>query len=260
MIRRIVLPLLATALVLGLAGGAAWHTQRTVDAAERALAPDPGLDRIPELDRSLEQNTGFGHTELSATLLPVPSGYVLGPDIDGYGNDGELSGEEAAAQLMDAAAGWPRDYRDELEDLLDSADLQGIALRSYARTRGDLVVSLTLTRYGAAGAAEDSHRTLAQSLSEDELFRAGPELKGYPDAACAHPPRGEDWLRFVGLDPEDFTDDADAELLDRMVCSAATGPYHLLAEVQGIDPLRADAATQLFQDQLDRIESPGMAV
>jgi hypothetical protein len=267
-IRRIVLPLLAVLLVLGTAGGAALYTQRTVDNADRAVEPDLGLERVPERTPDLEPNRGSSHTELSAVLLPVPAGYALGPDLGDYGNDTEISGEEATALLVDGAASWPRDYREELEDGLAEADLQGVAMRSYAPAdpnvafRPSVLVTITLTQFGSDEWAEAEHSSLRESLSEDELFPPGPELADYPEAACAHLPRGDDWLRFMGLDPDDFASEGgeEGEELDRMVCTAAVGPYHVLADIQGADPLRKRPATQIFKDQLDHIESPGMSI
>lgn len=262
-IRGVVVPGVGALVVLGLAAGAVWDARRTADGAERSLPADHGLTAIPEEERGLRADPGADHTELSAALLPVPDGYTLGPDIDEHGNDAEMSGEEATAMLLDAAADWPREYRRALEDDLAEAELAGVALRSYARRQADLVVRITLTRYGSDDVAAAGHADMRESLGAHELFRAGPELTAYPDAACAHLPRGDDWLRFMELDPEDFQDEEDEDheqRLDRLVCTAAVGPYHVVAHAQGTEPLAAKAATNLFENQLDHIDSPGTSV
>lgn len=269
MIRRVVLPLLVVLLVLGTTvGGATLYVQRTVEDADNARATDLGLWLIPKADEWPRPHPGRDHTELSALLLPAPEGYRLGPDIGEYGNDAEISGEEAVARAMDAAADAPRAFRKMLEETLREHPLDGIAMRSYAYVkdngiggRADLMVEVRVSRHSSEEMAESVHGNLADSLSEDTLFRPGPEVHNHPGAICSYLPRGDDWLEFIGLDPEDaYGHEEDWEALDAMHCTGVVGRHHVTALIQGTAPLRKDAGISLFTAQLDHIESPGMSV
>lgn len=105
--RRVVLAVLPAVLVLGAVGGAAAYTKVTVDSADRTVTTKvwgEGAHK-PAKDPAGDVGRGRADTELSKLLLPVPENYRLGPDMGEYGNDDEISGKKATAQMKESGRG-----------------------------------------------------------------------------------------------------------------------------------------------------------
>ncbi|WP_030382486.1 MULTISPECIES: hypothetical protein [unclassified Streptomyces] len=233
----------AAVLALAVVGGVG-YTAVAVDGADRdAGAPDW---EFPE-------GKGDGHkapaaSGLAALLVPYGSdsttGFGRGPDLGEYGADAELSGARATALRKEVLRDLPRSQRRQLERQIDKQHIKGMAMRSYLDRTWDsaATVSITLVRM-------DRSSVRAAAAGQDQLFdalgdvlRAGPRIKGHKDARCYRPPK-------------DTGDD-----LDMMYCYAPQGDVLVTATVDGVAPLKAEGATQLLKDQLDRIAEPGEAV
>lgn len=271
MIRRVLPIALGTVATLAAVAGGALHVRHTIGDADVDAPADLGVSALP--DRYADDGTaallgGAAHTELSALLLPAQGPYHLGPDIGEWGNDAEMTGEEATALLKDSVADWPRDFREEMQRVVDELDLRGVAMRSYEKHRLNLaaddpralVVETTLTAYGAAADAEDMHAGVRDQIQDSGVFQDGPEVPGFPEARCYVAPTGEDLLRFMDIDPDEIgyvEEDSDP---DRMTCTAATGEYHISLTAYGTVPLLDDDVAELLADQLSHIDSPGTFV
>ncbi|WP_165984876.1 hypothetical protein [Streptomyces sp. YIM 98790] len=261
--RRVLLPVLAVLLVLGLAGGGALHVRSVVAGADRSAPVDHGVDALTGASENgaEEAPPGRSHTELSALLLPYPKYVHPGPDIGEWGNDAEISGEEATAMIKDSVAGMPRDYRRDFHDWADRLEISGVALRSYASPRDSTVTEIVITAYGSAADAEEHHERLTGLVDDIGVFRSGPKAKDYPDARCHLQPQGEDMLRLLDIDPEDVDlSDMEEPELDSMFCTAVVGERHVLFRAYGGLPLPERKLAGMLTDQLDHLESPGTYV
>ncbi|MBT2364873.1 hypothetical protein J7E88_05940 [Streptomyces sp. ISL-10] len=249
--RRLLTVVLPSVLILGLIGGGITYTGITVAGADRSAptvaweAPDP--DAAGE-DPALGAARGRASTPLSKLLLPVPRGFRLGPDIQSYGNDGELGEHEAVALLKEEAQGRGlsgkkgRDYRKSIDKL----GIQGIAVRSFASEDNDLVVEVRVVRMKNKRRLADMH-DLSAEVFEFLEFPMGPKIKDHKKSSCFLMPKAPD---------EDRESDKE-ENLDGMFCSAYDSELLVNVSAVGARPFDKAAVADLVKDQLDHIESPG---
>src|SRR6185295_8221437 len=97
------------ALFVVVAGGVG-ATAVVVDRADRASgAPDwvlPATDREPADQKDAGAQAGKSASELGRMLVPYGTdGYSRGPDIDGYGADADLTGDQVAALRKESLRG-----------------------------------------------------------------------------------------------------------------------------------------------------------
>ncbi|MFB7370185.1 hypothetical protein ACFC0D_10115 [Streptomyces sp. NPDC056222] len=247
--RRLLTIVLPAVLVLGAVGGGVAYTSVTVRDADRAAPTvvweQPDLSKVPK-DPALDVARGKASTPLSKLLLPVPSAYELGPDIEGYGNDGELSGKEAAALLKEDGKGLSGKKRRDYEKDIDRLGVQGIAFRSYAWPEQGTVVTVHITRMKDKKAIRGMYE-LRKGLSADLLkFPKGPKIGGHKNSACFMYPQEK------GLDKEE-----QAEQLDGMVCTAYDSEVLVTVTAAGPKPFDKSAVAELVRKQLDHLKSPG---
>ncbi|MEV5601670.1 hypothetical protein AB0L33_09535 [Streptomyces sp. NPDC052299] len=240
--RRVVLAVLPVVLVLAGVGGAAAYTKVTVDGADRTVptrlwqkpAHEPAKDPAGDLAR------GRASTELSKLLLPVPAGYRLGPDSGTYGNDAELSGAAATAEMKDGGRGLSGRQRREFEKRIDKLRIQGLAIRTYASHDNDLVIDTQLVRMKDKKAVRDLYTFRHELFDSIGVLRDGPKIAGHRrNASCF-------------LDPKD-----DDRRVEGMFCMAYEGEVMVTFSASGIDPFRKSAVAELVKDQLNHITSPG---
>ncbi|WP_329117975.1 hypothetical protein [Streptomyces sp. NBC_01353] len=247
--RKLLTVVLPAVLVLGAIGGGVTYTGVTVRSADRTAPTvvweQPDLSKAPK-DPALDIARGKASTPLSKMLLPVPATYELGPDIEGYGNDGELSGKEAALLLKEDGKGLSGKKRREYEKDIDRLGVQGIAFRSYAWPDEGLVVTVHITRMKDKKAIRSMFE-LRKKLSSDLLkFPKGPKIGGHKNSACFMYPQDKE------LDKEQ-----QAEELDGMVCSAYDSEVLVTVTAAGAKPFDKSAVAELVKKQLEHIESPG---
>ncbi|MFI6862992.1 hypothetical protein ACIBKZ_24375 [Streptomyces sp. NPDC050421] len=240
-VRRVVLAAVPVVLVLAAVAGAATYTKITVDNADRTVettvwqkpSGTGGKDPAGEAPR------GRASTALSKLLLPVPRSYRLGPDIGEHGNDSELSGRAAAAEMKESARGLAGKQRRELEKRVDKLHIQGVAVRSYVSQENDLVVETQLVRMKDKKAVRDMYRFQSGLFDAVGVFRDGPKITGHKkNSMCFRAPK-------------------DKRKLDSLYCVAYDGEVLFSFSASGIEPFGTSSVALLVKDQLDHITSPG---
>lgn len=246
MLLTVVLP---AVLVLGAAGGGITYTAVTVDRADRS-APTTAWDTLWEGDGddpAAGVVRGRASTPLSRLLLPVPAGYRLGPDIESYGNDVEISGKEAAARVKQEARGLTGKKRRDYEKKIDKLGVQGIAMRSFTSEDNTVVVNVEIVRMKDKKHIRDLFE-VKRGLFELLELPKGPAIKDHKKSFCFVRPQD---------DPDDDKDrDKDSEL-DGMVCSAYDSELSVTVTAEGARPFDKAAVAALVKKQMDHIASPG---
>ncbi|MET9955331.1 hypothetical protein ABZ135_27820 [Streptomyces sp. NPDC006339] len=249
--RRLLAAVLPAALVLVAAGGGVTYTAVTVANADRTAetvgweAPDPEAAGKDPAARTAEK--GRASTPMSRLLLPVPEGFRLGPDVDSYGNDGELDEKEAVALLKNDARGLAGKKRRDYEKRIDKLGVQGIAVRSFASYDNGLVVEVQIIRMKNKKRIHDLYE-VKREVAEILKFPKGPRIPDHRNASCFLMPdfRAED-------DDEDEKDSA----LSGMSCSAYDSELLVSVSAAGSAPFDKGEVADLVKKQLDHIKTPG---
>ncbi|WP_406363273.1 hypothetical protein [Streptomyces sp. NBC_01579] len=239
--RRVVLAVLPAVLVLGAVGGAAAYTKVTVDSADRTVTTKvwgKGAHK-PAKDPAGDVGRGRADTKLSKLLLPVPEDYRLGPDMGEYGNDDEISGKKATAQMKESGRGIAGRQRRERDQRIDRLHLQGIAQRSYTSDHNDLTVEIQIVKMKDKRAVYDLYGFQTDLMDSYAGLRKGPKIDGHKKARCVRDPKRT------------------KVKLDGLSCVAYDGELFVTVEAYGTKPFSASAVADLVKDQLDHIESPG---
>ncbi|WP_405892460.1 hypothetical protein OG612_18800 [Streptomyces sp. NBC_01527] len=239
-VRRVVLAVLPAVLVLGAAGGAAAYTTVTVDSADRTVTTKvwgEGAHK-PAKDPAGDVGRGRADTELSKLLLPVPEDYRLGPDMGEYGNDDEISGKKATAQMKESGRGIAGKQRRELDQRIDRLHVQGIAQRSYTSDDNDLTIEIQIVKMKDKRAVHDMFGFQTELMGTYGGSRKGPTIEGHKKAKCFRAPQTK-------------------AKLDALSCFAYDGGLSLTVNAYGTKPFSASHVADLVKDQLDHIESPG---
>ncbi|MEU3606215.1 hypothetical protein AB0E83_12280 [Streptomyces sp. NPDC035033] len=247
---------LPAVLVLGAAGGGIGYTAVTVANADRTAetvgwqAPDPKATSKDPAATAITR--GRADTPMSKLLLPVPSGYRLGPDIESYGNDGELSGREAAALLKSEARGLSGKKRRAYEKRIDKLGVQGMGMRSLTSYDNHLVVEIQIVRMKDKRSIHDLYRW-KRELAEFLELPEGPKIKDHRNSSC-----------FLLEDPQDrVEEETEEEKEDRenalrgMSCSAYDSELMVSVVAFGAVPFEKSEVAELVKKQLDHIQSPG---
>ncbi|WP_394427872.1 hypothetical protein [Streptomyces sp. SGAir0957] len=249
--RRLVVGLVVTALVLGAVGTGVGVTASRVATADR----DPGAPRWQFPSRGQDAADASGHRDVGASLLPYPTGYEPGPDMDEFGSDKEFTGREATELRKKSLRLLPLSQRRRMEREMDRRKITGMAMRSYASqdmAEGGIVAQMTLARMEGSGAARTVARSTTAVFDAIGVFRKGPRIKGYKDARCYVMPS-----------------DAD-EKLELLFCSAYQGDVVVTFTAQGTKKapyggsgkalLASGEPAKLMGAQLDRLGTVGEAV
>ncbi|MFE3073729.1 hypothetical protein [Streptomyces sp. NPDC059247] len=251
--RRLLKNTLIAVLVLGAVGGGVAYTAVTVDGADRT-APTVAWERPAATatpgDPAADIDRGRASTPMSKLLLPVPDGYVLGSDIDGYGNDGEVGAKEAAALFKRTGKAVYGKERRAYEKAVDALGIQGLAVRSYARADDSLQAEVLVLRMKDRKAVRkfyEIRKDLGKLLDLDK----GPKIEGHTKNAVCHL-SPEPTTPDEGLDGEFRTPD-----LRKVLCVAYEGEVMVTVTAYGVPPLDTKAVAGLVGKQIRHIESPG---
>ncbi|MEU9301849.1 hypothetical protein [Streptomyces sp. NPDC048269] len=258
--RRPAVAVLAGVLsVAVLAGGGLWASA-VMDRADRTAptlywaaedAPDPSGSEPPV--PTVPPN------DLVAKLLPYTSALSVGPDIDAEGHDFYVPGERALQSMKDAETGLSDQQRAEREKTLAELKLKGLAARSYrsgnhAKLSG---VEITLTQADPEALASLSSLTgklleLLRSLGGDG--REAPKVEGFDNAKCV--------LSTVRAPRRENTEkDKDTSTVESIDCVAVQGDVLVdFTMYAGAGQFSATDAVNLFEEQLNRLKSPGESV
>ncbi|RKE20405.1 haloacid dehalogenase-like hydrolase [Streptomyces sp. TLI_171] len=187
------------------------------------------------------KSTGNHFGSLRDLLLPVPTGYRLGPDHGSFGNDSELRREDLDKAEKDMLTEVPEKYRQNAENMLASLHLQGIGSRTVVSGDDRIVVTMVLRQFNQQWVAAQNS-AYGDWYTDNELYRQGPGVSGHPEARCALPAlKAGDQLDFVE-------------------CYAGVGDLLVEMEVSGVAPLDQNKVVDLFRQQLDRLAIPGASV
>ncbi|MFE6866197.1 hypothetical protein ACFVFS_06540 [Kitasatospora sp. NPDC057692] len=206
-------------------------------AAPATAVPAPTAAATPFGAKS--NGNHFG--SLRDLLLPVPTGFELGPDAGGDGNDTELTADQLAAAFDDDLGEIPKEKRDKLRQSWKDLHVKASGVRTYKSQRGDLVIGMKLHQFNQQEVQTMNEYT-AVFTSDTGLFRLGPTVPGHPEAHCyllPAPPSAP---------------------IDRMNCSAAEGDLLVVMTAEGVAPLSKDTIVALLTQQLDRLARPGASV
>ncbi|MFF9567720.1 hypothetical protein [Streptomyces sp. NPDC014685] len=241
--RRVILVALPVVLALAAVGGAAAYTKNAVDGADRSAATslwkepahEPGKDPAGDVAR------GRASTELSKLLLPVPSGYRLGPDEGELGNDGERSGKSATAAMKQGAQGLAGKERRAYEKRIDKLRIEGISVRTYTDDDNTLMISTEITRMKDKKAVRNLYAFSTDLWQSIGIFRQEPKIEGHTkNARC--------YVLRKGSKDDDIAS---------MNCFAYDGELSISVSAAGTKPFDRSAVAELLKDQLNHIASPG---
>ncbi|MFI8325912.1 hypothetical protein [Streptomyces sp. NPDC085529] len=242
---RVVLP---TVVVLGLIGGGVTYTALTIDSADRTaptrLWADPAKDAQTK-DPAAGPFRGRTDTELSRLLLPLPEGYVFGPDVELYGNDGELGAAEAVALMKQYGKGLSGKKRRAFEKEVDKLGIQGIGVRSFTDPAHDVTVEVEVSRVKDKKQIKSSYR-IRKDVFEFLEFPKGPKVTGHKNAVCYMAP-ADDSLDKTEREQE----------LEEMICLGYDSEVSVTMSAVGTKPFDKARVAKLMAQQLDHIASPG---
>ncbi len=184
------------------------------------------------------KSNGNHFGSLRDLMLPVPSGWRLGPDYKSIGNDHEIRDTDLDKVLKETLADVPEKYRKDAENALSSLHIQGIGARTLASTDNSTMVTLVLSQYNQQAVAAENN-SYGKWYTDNELYRVGPGVAGHAEAHCALP------MLKAG------------DQLDYLQCYAGVGDLLVQLEVAGTAPLDQNKVIDLFRQQLDRLAIPG---
>ncbi|WP_247694392.1 hypothetical protein [Streptomyces sp. B93] len=241
---RRIAAVVAAVVVAGAVVAGTGYTVVTVRDADREAGAPAWEFPKREKGEATAKTTG-----LAGMLVPYDEiTWTRGPDIEHFGADVALDGEEALKLRTESLRDLPRSARRELARQWEKQEIQGLAMRSYLRTQWGAItpdhaitVSMELARMDRR-AARGGAAALKEFVDVLDDFREGPEIKGHKDAHCYLPPK-----------------DAEQDL-DVMFCAAARGDVLVTATAYSVKPLDTDAVADLLREQLDRVDGPGEAV
>uniref|UniRef100_A0AAU2V4V6 Uncharacterized protein n=1 Tax=Streptomyces sp. NBC_00003 TaxID=2903608 RepID=A0AAU2V4V6_9ACTN len=232
-------PLVAGAVaLLVVAGGAVWAVGALGDAPRTAptvVWADPSGAATATPKAGAAPRAGLG-----GKLLPLPSGYELGPDIGEFGNDSVLGAQQAVAMLKEGGRGLPAGEREKNDKAVDTLKVQGVALRSY--TDSHFVTEMRLSQMENTQAIKKLNAFQSEFAQSLKALRAGPKIDGHANAVCFLLPK------------------SDKLKLDAMFCNAYEGDVMVSTYTYAAAPLDTGAAAGLLRKQLDLIKSPGESV
>ncbi|GAA1350935.1 hypothetical protein GCM10009612_06810 [Streptomyces beijiangensis] len=237
---RIAAAVLPAVLVLGAAVGGLVYTKSTVDKAD-TTAPTTvwGKDPKPPADPADGIEKGRHDSPLSMLLLPVPSGYKLGPDLQEFGNDSIVSGKQAEAMMKDDGKGLAGKQRREWEKRVEKLGPKGLAFRSYTDSANDLDIEVRIMQLKDKKAVAETYRFRKDLMDSIGLFRDGPKITGHTHASCFLPPNDK------------------KSKLEAMVCTAYEGGALVTLSAYGTKPFDKSEVANLLKKQIDHIASPG---
>lgn len=226
-----------------LLGGGVWASAAIADADRDA----PTAYWAP-IGESLDKPAAPGSVplnDLTGKLLPIPTGFTLGPDLGPYGNNFFVSGEKAAEAFKESRDGLVSADRKKRDEMLAQLKLKGLAGRSYTRYGGAWVAEVEIMQADpkAVGTMSEVTKKLL-GLTGDK--REAPKVDGFPDAKCSLLALGEG--------------EKETDVIDSMVCVAVDGDVAVNFRAYGPKPFSTSEAVAFFKNQMSHLKSPGESV
>ncbi|MFD7261863.1 hypothetical protein [Streptomyces sp. NPDC059874] len=225
--------------VVVLAGAGVWGATAIADADR--TAPTAYWNPHGVTSQEKEEPGPVPANALSGKLLPLPSGFSLGPDLGGDGNNFFVSGEKAVEGFKEARKGLSSSERKKRDDMLADLKLKGLAGRSYTKGNGDMVTEVRIMQADpqALGTFSEVSKKLIDLMAGD---RDAPKVDGFPDAKCSLLPVGEE----------------KEEKIDSLYCVSVEGDVMVNFRAYGPKPaFKASDATAFLKNQLSHLKSPG---
>lgn len=210
--------------------GKTTHNQQVTAQALASVSAKPQ----PQLAGVRSDGSHYG--PLFAYLLPIPSGYALGPDDADYGNNSYLDKSQLNGDVDGLLSGVPQSDMSSARGSLADVNIKDIAVRTYTEASTSLVVEILLAQSDVSDAT-DTTKQLQSTISDANIFRQGPAVPGYGQVTCVLPP---------GLG---------SDTIDSMICLASSGDIEVRVNAYGTAPLDTAAITQLVAQQLDRLKT-----
>ncbi|HEV2640449.1 MAG TPA: hypothetical protein VGX23_35275 [Actinocrinis sp.] len=179
---------------------------------------------------------GSHYGPLFAYLMPIPSGYVLGPGIADYGDNSYLTQSQIKSDFDGLLGGQPQSDLSSAKGSLADVTIKAVAVRTFANPSDSLVVEVELIQSDVQNAAKNT-AAFEATISDADIFRVGPSVPGYSQAKCSLPP---------GLG---------SDTIDSMICLASSGDIEVRVNAYGNAPLDTDSITQLVAQQLGLLKT-----
>ncbi|MBT2449816.1 hypothetical protein J7F03_22620 [Streptomyces sp. ISL-43] len=227
--------------VAALLGGGVWASSAIADADRDA----PTAYWVPfgeRLDGTSEPDS-VPSNALSGKLLPVPSGFTLGPDLGSDGNNFFVSGDQAIEGFKESRNGLSSSDRKKRDEMLAELKLKGLAGRSYTKYQGGWIAEVRIMQADpkAVGNLSEVTKKLLE-LTGDK--REAPKVDGFPDAKCS--------LMAIGAEGK--------EKIDSIDCAAVEGDVAVTFRAYGPKPFSTSDAVAFFKNQMSHLKSPGESV
>ncbi|MEU3597508.1 hypothetical protein ABZ714_02040 [Streptomyces sp. NPDC006798] len=237
--------LLPAGLVVAVLGGAVAYTADTAGSADRTV-PTRLWGKLPA--SSAQQKPGSAPVRtgpLGKLLLPVPDGFVEGPQPDPAQPATELNKKQAEARMRVDGAGLTGQARREYEKRIPEMGLLGLASRSFMSPNDAAVIDVALVRLADPARAGLLYEVRVDAMKRKPLTekRLGP---GLGNAVCYAGPSVKD------PEPED---------LHGVMCVAQRHGLLVLVTAVGAEDIGENTAvTEALRHQLELIASPGKNV
>ncbi|MFE0422543.1 hypothetical protein [Streptomyces sp. NPDC058953] len=242
--KRAVLP---AGLVVAVLGGSVAYTAATAGSADRTVETRL-WGQLPA--SSAQQKPGSAPVRtgpLGELLLPVPNGFVKGPDPGRDAAGTELTEAQATARLLADGAGLPGKERREYERRVKAIGIKGMAGRSFMSVNDGAVIEVELTRLTNPALTRATYDFLAAFQESGRLTRK-PMGEARGNAAC-----------FTSEGPPEGN--APAEGLGRVECLAHHGGHLVVVSAYGTAGIAENTAVaEVLQHQIELIASPGKSV
>lgn len=221
-----------------LVGGGVWASSAIADADRDA----PTAYWVPfgEEPAKREAPGSVPANALLGKLLPLPAGFLLGPDLEEDGNNFFVSGEKAIEGLKETRSGLTSAQRKDRDKTLANLKLKGLAGRSYVNERTSWYAEVRIMQADpkAVGAFSEVSKKFLDYTGDG---RQAPKVDGFPDAKCS--------LEAIG--------EKKKEKIDSIDCVAVEGDVMVTFRAYGPKPFATANAVALFQSQMNHLKSPG---
>jgi len=229
------------AVLVGVGIGEAIVVVKYGDAKPAAAATQDAQPSASPSPAFGAKSNGNHFGSLRDLLLPVPTGFVLGPDAGAFGNDNEYGPDQLKKRYDAFLKEVPEKYRDRAKTAWESLHYKAAGVRTFQSGSEDLVVNLSLDQFNQQAISQEAELYGAM-VDDTGVFRQGPGVPGHQNARCVLPP-----LRA-------------GDELDYMHCFSAEGDLMVTLDASGIAPLDQNKVVDLFRQQLDRLARPGASV
>ncbi len=222
---------LASALAVGAGSGFGILAGTDLGSKKAATTPVATASASPKPASGVRAD-GTHYGTLKDFLLPMPADFQPGPDEGELGSDATVSPTQLDSQVSLLFGTLPPSDMSSAKGVMEGAHMTDGAVRTYARSKGDLDVSIAALQLDPSMAAK-STGDFIRIVQRSSRYRSGPAVPGYPDAVCVLP----------ATKPGDK--------LDQMTCLATVGDTFVVVLASGVVPMDQKGVTAMFAQQLD---------